>query len=177
MSKSKSSELVRGAGQRNTYVVPVNYGLSHKKQIEAGRFDWITSYDGKLIRKNPTEHLVPVGSGQVEQRMTLVHLNGKAKTEKVLAEMEKLTLRPTMSTETLAFLAAHPDVQRKFQVIGLGSIWVGSYAVRHVLYAYGGSCGRNLILYWYADEWPDRCCFPAVPKSWLSASNNQSLVS
>jgi hypothetical protein len=213
MSKSKSSELVRGAGvaaslwqkleeavernhgltedlhllaqpegdsiiddvakrlvmvgamQRDAYVVPVNYGLSHQQQIEAGKFDWITDHDNKLIRKNPTEHLVPVPTGEIEQRITLVHLGRDGKTEGVLAEMEKLNHRPTMSTETLAFLATHPGVQCKFPLVGLGTVWVGSDGRRLVLGACEDSDGRNLDLPWCEGGWRDVCLFLAVLKS------------
>lgn len=157
MSKRKRSERIP--------VVPVNYDLPHEAQIEEAKFDWVTDYDGQLIRKNPTEHLVPVPSGEMEQRITLVHLNRYAKTEEVLAEMEKLNLRPTTSHETLAFAKAHPDVQRKFPLIGLGSVWVASRRRRSVLYLYRGSALRDLRLYWFDRGWGGYCRFLAVRKS------------
>lgn len=212
MSKSKSSELVRGAGmaasvwqkfeeavernhgltedlhllaqpegdaiidnvakqlvmvgamQRNAYVVPVNYDLAHEAQIEEAKFDWITDYDGKLIRKNPTEHLYPVPTGIVEQRITLVHLNRYAKRPEIIAEMDKLNVRPVTSPEFLALTKAHPDLQRKFPLVGLGSVWVGSDRRRNVLCAYGDSGGRDLSLHWDDSGWDEGCRFPAVCK-------------
>lgn len=212
MSKSKSSELVRGAGmaasvwqkfedavernhgltedlhllaqpegdsiinnvakqlvmvgamQRNAYVVSVNYDLAHDAQIEEAKFDWVTDYDGNLIRKNPTEHLYPVPTGIVEQRITLVHLGRDAKQPEIIAEMDKLNVRPVLSPEFLALTKAHPDLQRKFPLVGLGSVWVDSGRYRNVLYAYEYSDERRLNMGCDGGEWSERCRFPAVCK-------------
>lgn len=212
MSKSKSSELVRGAGmaasvwqkfeeavernhgliedlhllaqpegdtiidnvakqlvmvgamQRNAYVVPVNYNLAYEAQIEEATFDWVTDYDRKLIRKNPTEHLYPVPTGTIEQRITLVHLNRKAKRPEIIAEMDTLNVRPVLSPEFLALTKAHPDLQRKFPLVGLGSVWVDSDRRRVVLFACGSSDGRSLDLDWGDGVWDEYCRFPAVCK-------------
>lgn len=212
MSKSKSSELVRGAGmaasvwqkfedavernhgltedlhllaqpegdaiidnvakqlvmvgamQRNAYVVPVNYDLAHEAHIEEAKFDWITDYDGKLIRKNPREHLYPVPTGIVEQRITLVHLNRYPKRKEIIAEMDTLNVRPVLSPEFLALTKAHPDLQRKFPLVGLGSVWVDSRGYRRVLYAYERSDERHLDLIWAGSEWVEYCRFPVVCK-------------
>lgn len=210
MSKSKSSELVRGAGmsatlwqkfeesvvrnngvpedlhvlatpegdpyideltkrlvtigamQRNAYVVRVNYDLAHDAQIEEAKFDWVTPYDGNLVRKNPAEHRYPVPTGQTEQRITLVHLDRRAKRPEIIAEMGKLNVRPTVSPEFLALTKAYPDLQRKFPLVGLGSVWVDSNRNRHVLYAYEYSNERNLNLNWDDLAWDGDCRFPAV---------------
>lgn len=212
MSKSKSSELVRGAGmaasvwqkfedavernhgltedlhllaqpagdaiidnvakqlvmvgamQRHAYVTLVNYDLAHDAQIEEAEFDWVTDYDWKLIRKNPTEHLYPLPTGRIEQRIMLVHLNRYAKRGEIIAEMNKLNVRPVLSPEFLALTKAHPDLQRQFPLVGLGSVWVTSFRRRSVLCAYGYSGGRHLDLYWDVREWDGSRRFPAVCK-------------
>lgn len=86
-----------GAMQRNAYLVPVNYDLAHEVQIEEAKFDWVAGYDENLIRKPPTEHLYPVPTGVVEQRITLVHLNRHAKRPEIIAEMDALNVRPALS--------------------------------------------------------------------------------
>ncbi|TSC71567.1 MAG: hypothetical protein G01um101438_1041 [Parcubacteria group bacterium Gr01-1014_38] len=151
---------------RNAYVVPVNYDLAHEAQIEEAKFDWITDYDRNLIRKNPTEHLSPLPKGQIEQRITLVHLNRCAKRKEIIAEMDTLNVRvrPVLSPEFLALTKAYPDLQRKFHFVGLGSVWVDSGGSRRVLCAYGYSARRYLDLYWDDYEWRELCRFPAVCK-------------
>lgn len=153
-----------GAMQCNAYVVPVNYNLTHEAQIAEAKFDWITDYDKNLIRKPPTEHLYPLPTGMVEQRITLVHLNRYAKRPEIIAEMDKLHVRPVLSPEFLALTKAYPDLQRKSQLVGFGSVWVDSDGNRLVLYAYGLSDGRHLNLYWDDGGWFEGCRFPAVCK-------------
>ena len=212
MSKSKSSELVRGAGmsatlwqkfeesikrnngvpddlhllatpdgdpyideltkrlvtigamQRNAYIVPVNYDLAHQAQIAEARFDWVTDYDNNLIQKVPSQHLYPVPTGVLVQRITLVHLNHSAKRPEIIAEMDKLNVRPVLSPEFLGLTKAHPVLQRQFPLVGLGSVWVGSNGRRRVLFAYVHSDGRGLNLDWDGPEWREHCRFPAVCK-------------
>lgn len=153
-----------GAMQRNAFVVPVNYDLAHDAQIEKAQFDWVTDYDGKLIRNDPTEHLYPLPTGVVEQRIVLVHLNRRAERPEIIAEMDKLNVRPTVSPEFLALTKAYPDLQRKFPLVGLGSVWVDSHRCRHVLCAYGHSGGCYLYLFWDDRAWLEDRRFPAVGK-------------
>jgi len=212
MSKSKSSELVRGAGmsatlwqkfeesikrnngvpddlhllatpdgdpyideltkrlvtigvmQRNAYIVPVNYDLAHQVQIAEARFGWVTDYDNNLIQKVPSQHLYPVPTGVLVQRITLVHLNHSAKRPEIIAEMDKLNVRPVLSPEFLGLTKAHPDLQRQFPLVGFGSVWVGSDGDRSVLCADEDSSERSLSLSWDDDGWNGDCRFPAVCK-------------
>lgn len=153
------------SNQRNVYIVPVNYDLTHRAQIEEAKFNWITDCDNNLILQNPTEHLYPLPTGEMTQRIMLVHLNHVAKREEIIAEMDKLNVRrPVLSPEFLAFTRAYPDLQRQFPLVGLGSVWVDSHVHRHVLCAYKDSDKRNLDLYWDDFEWFGHCRFPAVCK-------------
>lgn len=156
MSKSTSDE----------FVVLVRYYdlLSHQEQIAQANFDWMTDYDNNLTRKDPTEHLVPVPSGEIEQRITPVHLNRYAERQEIIAEMDTLNVRPALSPEFFALTKAYPDLQRQFPLVGLGSVWVGSDGDRRVLYAGGDSGERNLRLIWDGSGWPGGCRFPAVRK-------------
>ncbi len=78
--------------------------------------------------------------------------------------MDKLDVRPVTSPEFLALTKAYPDLQRKFPLVGLGSVWVDSYRIRRVLSAYEDSGKRSLDLDWDGYEWRGSCRFPAVPK-------------
>ncbi len=148
--------------QDNVFVVTVHYDFSHTKQMKAGKFDWVTDYDHNVIRKPPTEHLSPLPQSTVEQRITLVHLNRYARREEIIAEMEKLNVRPVTSPEFLALTKAYPDLQRQFPLVGLGSVWVDSNGSRFVLHAFNDSDERELGLRWDDVQWSGNCRFPAV---------------
>ena len=162
IDKTAKKLVAFGAMQRNAFPVLVNYDLPHNLQIEEVGFDWITDYDGNLILKNPTEHLYPLPVGRKKQRITLVPIDCPAKKEAVLARMEELNVRPTLSPEFLALTRAFPDLQRQFPLIGLGSVWAGSGGNRLVLYACESSGERDLRLRWDDREWDVDFRFPAV---------------
>ncbi len=147
------------------FVVPVNYDLPHAHQLAAGRFDWITHYDNRLIFcTSPLRHLVPMPNGEINQVMTFIHLNRLADSEEVLAEMENQSLRPTVSVETLSFAKAHPDVQRRFTLVGLGSYWTCSFFGRVVLCLVGSDKVRYLEIgrSGRMTPWLNYCHFLAV---------------
>jgi hypothetical protein len=153
-----------GLARRNAFVVPVRYYdlCSHQEQIEAGKFDWVTNYDKDLILKNPAEHLYTLPIGEVKQRIILVCLGRKAKKEDVLAKMIELYVRPVLSPEFLALTRYHPDLQRRFPFIGLGSVWVDSVDCCGVLCACGNFGCRGLDLYRDNAVWGGGSRFPAV---------------
>ena len=153
-----------GAKQRNEYVVPVDYDLAHPHQVEAAKFDWTTDYDRNLIRTNCVQHLFPIPSGRGEPHITLLHTSRCATTLEMLAEMDRLSLRPALSVETLAFAKAHPDVQRQFPLLGLGSVWVDSSGDRTVLCLYERNVDRLLGLTWCDGVWNSGFRFLAVRK-------------
>lgn len=157
----------------SVYRVSINYDLPQRQQVKAGNFDLklISHEVYYLITKDPTEHLAEVPSGQIKQSITPFHLGRYANTEVILSEMGKLNLRPTSSHETLAFAAAHPDVQLKLiPLIGLGSVWVrrfpASDATRWVLClgGYPSTGARFFFPRLFEDGWGGNCSFLAVPK-------------
>ena len=163
------------ASQRNAYVVPVDYDLAHVEQIKVGNYDWITEYDNNLIQLDPSvtykkdakpraEHLFSFPKGQHDVRITLVDPEGELTDNQVLAKMEDLNLRPTVSAETLALGATFPDLQRENPLVGLGSAWVASDGDRDCLYLGRDSGGRYLDLGWGGCPFSARCRFPAVCK-------------
>lgn len=117
------------------FIVTVNYDLAHEAQLEQAKFDLITNHDNNLIRKPPTEHLFPLPTGTIEQQITLAHFNRQAKRDEIIAEMDKLNVRPVLSPEFLALVKTYPDLQRQFPLGGLGSVWVLSNRDRGVLSA------------------------------------------
>lgn len=139
-----------------SFKVTVDYTLDLVAMIAAGKYDW-TNND--ITAKN-----FPIkGKGSVEIELLLVHLNRYATTKEVEAEMGKRGLRAATIAELLALGAAHPELQRGFLIVALGSRCVldddGSVPV-----LYGSDDGRALDLYHDDSEWDVRCRFLAVRK-------------
>ena len=142
-----------------TYRLTVDYDRGLADMVKAGHYDYVNDY---ITADNfPTE-----GSDTVEVEAVLVHPDRLVTIKEVKAELERSGFRPVTLAELLAFGEKHPDVQREFPVVALGSSWVHPDGDRRVPSLWGGVDGRNLGLYWDdpAYQWGSRCRFLAVRK-------------
>ena len=126
-------------------------------------FDWVDP-DYSRAKFEPIERCKGVIREAREVVLQYSHLGRDATTEEVLAEMERLGLRPALYEELLVFCRQNPDEQRKFPVVALGSVWVGSDGCRGVAYLDGDGVERDLYLYWGGGRWVGDCRFLAVSK-------------
>ncbi|MEK7061874.1 MAG: hypothetical protein AAB957_01290, partial [Patescibacteria group bacterium] len=94
----------------------------------------------------------------------LYHFGKKTESDWVIAEMAKDGKRPATLRELLAFRENNPELQRKFPIIALGSVWVGRDGYRRVVYLYRYHSERDLSLYWYESDWLGFCRFLGVSK-------------
>lgn len=144
--------------------VLVDFDLPHLKQMDEASFDWEERVDDNLIRKVPTEHCFPMPRGQIQLRVVLVEPEGSRGTEDILAKMDYLSVRPTLSPEVLALVSKEPNLQRADPIVSLGSVWVGSGGRRYVLYLYEYLGRRRAALKSYETLWYPYCRFSAVTK-------------
>ena len=139
------------------FPVAVNYELSVEAAIDAGSYQAV---HGDITSKNfPSQR-----SGQAELEMVLIRYEHRMKSENVVEELDKEGLRPAELPELLAFGAKYPDVQRKFSVVGLGSVWKDRKGYRNVPCLYEASEGRYLDLHWWDDGWYSYSRFAALRK-------------
>lgn len=137
--------------------VVVDYNLSLAEMISAGKYDW--------VNKNITQENFPIeGKGKVEKEITLFHFNKLMTSEQVIAEMEKAGYRPAKIEEFLALGAQYPKLQKKFHIIGLGSLWINPGGVREVPCLHWSAVKHNLNLHWFENSWNEYCRFAAVCK-------------
>lgn len=159
------ADLIVAAGQpqvavSDPYAVIVDHGRTLPAAIDAGNYDWKNdAYQGLAWNDwaapdGTTEHFPTDPAERVETELVLVHLDRAATTDEVLAEFDRLDLVPAVIPETLAFGEHHPDVQREFPVVGLGSVWPGPDGDRRVVCLWSGADGRCLYLRWYGRQWP-----------------------
>ncbi len=102
--------------------------------------------------------------GQADLEIVLVRFDHRMTSEDVVRELEEEGLRAAELPEFLAFGAKYPDVQRKFSVVGLGSVWQDRKGYRNVPCLYTASEGRYLDLHWWDDGWYSYSRFAAVRK-------------
>src|SRR3989344_3188999 len=130
----------------NTYPLVVNYGISVEDAVEAGRYDWTNS--DITSRNFPTER-----NGTAEVAVELIHFNRHVSTDEALRELDRMGYRPAELHELLAFGEKHPEVQREFPVVALGSVWRGRDGRRVVPGLDGGGSERYLRLGWFGSDW------------------------
>ncbi|MFH1286602.1 MAG: hypothetical protein ABII02_02525 [Candidatus Magasanikbacteria bacterium] len=152
-----------GLGQvaQEVYPLTVDYDQSLAQMIEAGSYDWVNS---NIIETKFQSQ----GSGQVEIEVVLVHLNKVVKSEEVLRELDRQGLRAATLQELLALGAAHPELQRQFPILALGSSWRDPDGFRYVPYLGRYGDERDLDLHWFEYGWHEVYRFLAVRQSFHS---------
>lgn len=140
----------------NTYHVTVDYAKSLPDMIKAGNYGYAN--EDITPKKFPIQ-----GEGKVDLEIVLVHFGKDIESDDVLAELDKLGLRAAVLPELLAFGETHPEVQREFPIIALGS-FANESGNRRVPYLDDWLGRRKLDLCWFVSRWHDRCRFAAVRK-------------
>jgi len=141
----------------NTYLLSVDYGRSIEDGVKAGRYDWANS---DITSKNcPTER-----KGAAEVTVELIHFNRYISTNEALRELDRMGYRPAELHELLAFGEKYSEVQRKFPVVALGSVWQSRGGDRHITYLSRGGSERGLSLVWVGSGWDEIYRFATVRK-------------
>ncbi|MCD4693745.1 hypothetical protein K8R62_00060 [bacterium] len=146
-----------GSMQAGIYPVAIDYAKTIDEMVSAGHYDW---KNDDINSKNFSVS----GEGVVNVNLELVHLNKTVSSEDVLIYLEKNEMRPATVAELLAFGATHPEVQREFSIICLGSSWVDSDGHRLVPYLLRDGSKRYLNLHWFDYDCLEYCRFLAVRK-------------
>ncbi len=131
------------------FEILVDYTQTLEAMIAAGRYDWANS--DITAKRFPVE-----GEGKVTKKAKLYHFNRSMTSEEVIRELDKQGKRPATIEELLAFGAQHPEIQRQFPVVALGSsAEVGG--CRYVAYLRRFGSLRHLLLRYWNGDW--RGCY------------------
>lgn len=138
----------------------VDYNQSLEVMIAAGQYDWKS--DDITAKRFSIE-----GSGIVECEAHYFHFNcsifSKNAIKGIKATDSGNPWMPAKIEHMLSHGKTFPEEQRKFQIIGLGSVAeVGRY--RRVPVLYGDDSGRELRMDWFDGRWAPVCRFLAVRK-------------
>jgi hypothetical protein len=134
----------------------VDYGQNIEVMIAAGRYDY--KNDDIIVKQFPIE-----GKGTVEFEATLINFDRSILSEDAKRKIEEADWEVGKIEHMLAYGANYPEEQRKFPIIGLGS--VGRVrGCRYVPYLFRSVSFRRLDLGWWDGDWGAGCRFLAVRK-------------
>ena len=137
-------------------VISVDYGQTLAQMIVAGHYDW---ENDDISGKNFSVQ----GKGVVQYEAKLFHFNRGISSEQVVKEIKAAGWEPGKIEHVLSFGAKFPEEQRKYPVIGLGSV-ARVRGGRRVPCLCRRGAGRGLDLDWWDDGWGGGYRFLAVRK-------------
>lgn len=144
----------------NNFEVTVDYSRTLIEMMVAGKYDRITN--------SITEERYPLPIELIGKKITvstrLFHFNRAICNKDAITEMNKLGFRPATIAETFALGESQPDLQSKFPIIALGSVWYNSSGHGYVLILHADTGMRELRLERSDDDWSRNCRFLAVSK-------------
>lgn len=152
-AKVVADHIIRGGTVREAYSITVDYGLSLEQMIAVGHYNWV----------NPqikSEYFPVEDHGEVILEPQLIPYAKGMSSKMVLTDIDQRGLRPGTLPELLAFGAKYPNLQRKYPIAGLGSIWLflsGCCLVPCLCVA--DRKRRDLDLHWFDVIWVARCRF------------------
>ena len=142
---------------RAVRIIAVDYGESLQDMIAAGKYDWKKS----IIT---AERFPIVGEGTQQFEAILFHFGPNTSSENAVEAIKSMASnpwKPGRIEHILAFGAKHPEEQRKYPIIGLGS--VAKIDGHHrVPYLSRHGTGRALDLHWWNNIWDGDRRFLAV---------------
>ena len=140
-------------------LIAVNYGLKLVEAIAEGAFDWKNDDITSKNFKNADHE-----KGEATLKVKLFHFGRDMSSEDVVKEMDKDSFRPATLRELVAFAAKFPDEQRKYAIVGLGSVMERD-GDRDVPCLDLLGHERGLDLSWWGGGWGGYYRFLAVSKS------------
>ena len=138
----------------------VDYNQTINQMVAAGNYDWKNS--------DITEDNFPLPTELLGKKMPvpakLLHFNRDISSEDAISEMERTGYRSAILSELLALGKSQPDLQRKFPINALGSVWRVTNGDRFVPVLRVDGQRRELNLLWLGRNWRGDYHFLAVCK-------------
>jgi len=138
----------------------VDYTKTVDQAIADGKYGWKNS---DITAKHFPISPEMIGT-KVEISGKLFHFNRSMSSEDVIKEMDKDGYRPAVLMEALALAAAYPELQRRFPIIALGSVWRVSFGNRRVPCLLVDGYDRKLFLYYFGNTWVAQVRFFGIRK-------------
>lgn len=146
---------------KNEYEVTVDYGLSLKDMIAAGKYDYVSAHDINCFNQNnfPPEYK----DKEVDLVIKLICFDRTMESKDIAGELDVMGLRPATLPELLAFSATYPKKKRNFDIIAMDSICQLPNTKLQVVFFLREYSQRFLCQDWLNSWWGGECRFAAVP--------------
>ena len=158
IARIKGKEQIKDGEENIT--LTVDYSRTVEQMIAGGNYGWKNS---DITEKNfplPTKLL----GKKITASTKLFHFERSISSEDAISEMNKAGFRPATLAELLALGEAHPELQKEFPIVALGSVWRDERGDRLVPVLYFDDDGRELGLNWLGFDWDDNYRFFGVRK-------------
>jgi hypothetical protein len=133
----------------------LDYCLTLEQMITAGNY-------GYANQSITAQEFPLTGKGKVEAEVILVHFNRVVMSDEAVKEMLDMGLNPGKIEHLLALGAEHPNLQKQFPIIYLGSSSHKPNGERTVPCLGYWDNERVLSLDWCDRGWIDRCRFIGI---------------
>lgn len=140
--------------------VTVDYSRTIDEMIEFGKYDLVSDGITEKTFPLPTKFL----GKKIITPVKLFQFKQVAGSDYVISEMEKMGCHPATLAELMALGESQPDLQRKFSIAALGSVWSSAHGIEYVALLRGDVHGRMLSLSQYDNYWQNNIRFLAVCK-------------
>ncbi len=141
----------------HTYTILVDETKTVEELVADGKFDWSND---NIISKNFPK---PENGTKSEKDMAIFNFGENISSENAIAKMDTEGYRPATIWELLAFAKKHPELQRQFPIVALGSVAVGG-GNRAVAFLGRHGSRRRLSLRYLGAVWNGHDRFLAVRK-------------
>ncbi len=170
LSITEAITLIQGKSESvetktTEFDLSVDYSRTVQEKISAGKYSWANNDITEKHFPLPTE----LNGKQVSVSTKLFHFNRSISSKDATREMDKVGYRPATLAELLTLGEVHPELQKEFPIVALGSIWrhADNYCFVPILFFDGHK--RNLDLLWFGRNWTDFYRFLGVRKQPLDS--------
>ncbi len=137
----------------------VDYLKSVDQLIALGRYDWVNEevVDPDVF---PIPEELMGANSKISAR--ICYFNCPFESDILLAKMKKNFFRPANFFELLVLGYKYPQLQTRFPIVALGSVWTGSIANGVPVLQFDGK-KRILNISWFGRDWEGDFHFLCIP--------------
>jgi len=142
----------------NEVKLVIDYTKTIEQAIADGNYDW---KNADITAKNFPISLEMIEK-KIEVSIKLFNFNCDISSEDAISKIDKAGYRPATLVELLVLGFLFPELQRRFPIVALGSLWRNAFGDLCVPYLDMRCDRRKLDLNWFDDDWGTYDCFLVI---------------